>query len=255
MNDKDIYDWGREIGEGINKFVNSGEIKELQENIQATVENAMEEVRRSVQDAADYVGKAGQKAVNKMDSAWNTGTKDRAAGVQTYPQKEKRHLPVVKRPEGRVSGILMEVFLWRGDRVDGIRHGYPVGMAQRKSGGHGNRDMDVRRICRLCGNLYGGCPGGRHVEAACRAVPEICKDHGRAGFLPIGRAGAGCQEKRSVCPEGFKGDDRQGMVSGRTFGRAGNLFYADGRSLPDVYGCTGAVKAAQGGGRTAGSAA
>ncbi len=110
MNDKDIYDWGREIGEGINKFVNSGEIKELQENIQATVENAMEEVRRSVQDAADYVGKAGQKAANKMESAWNTGTKDRAAGVRTYPQKEKRHLPVVKRPEGRVSGILMEVF-------------------------------------------------------------------------------------------------------------------------------------------------
>ncbi len=145
--------------------------------------------------------------------------------------------------------------LWRGDRVDGIRHGYPVGTAQRKSGGHGNRDMDVCRICRVCGNLYGDCPGGRHVEAACRAVPEICKDHGRKGFLPIGRAGTGCQEKRSVCPEGFKGDDRQGMVSGRTFGRAGNLFYADGRSLPDVHGCAGAVKAAQGGGRTAGSAA
>lgn len=110
MNDKDIYDWGREIGDGINKFVNSKEIKELQENIQATVENTMEEVLRSVQDAADYVGKAGQKAVNKMESAWDTGTEGRAAGAQVYQKREKRQLPVVKRPQGRVSGILMEVF-------------------------------------------------------------------------------------------------------------------------------------------------
>ena len=51
MNDKDISDWGREIGRRVDQFVNSKEIKDLQENIRGTVEHTVSEVQRSVLEA------------------------------------------------------------------------------------------------------------------------------------------------------------------------------------------------------------
>ncbi len=84
MNDKDISDWGREIGRRVDQFVNSKEIKDLQENIRETVEHTVSGVRRSVQEAADC--------------------------TEIYRKKKKRQLPVVRKPKGRVSGTLMEIF-------------------------------------------------------------------------------------------------------------------------------------------------
>lgn len=84
MNDNDLADWGREIGKRVDQFVNSKEIKDLQENIRGTVENTMDEVRRSVHEAVDYTGR--------------------------YRKEKKRQLPVVRKPGGRVSGTLMEIF-------------------------------------------------------------------------------------------------------------------------------------------------
>ena len=53
MNDKDISDWGREIGRRVDQFVNSKEIKDLQENIRGTVEHTVCVVLRSVLVAVD----------------------------------------------------------------------------------------------------------------------------------------------------------------------------------------------------------
>ncbi len=120
MDDKDISEWGREIGERIDKFVKSKEIKELQENIRFTAEDTVAEVRRSVQEAADYVA----NYAGNLDSAFRE-KKDAfgAAGRKTEPAEKKfqgeavayrketaRQLPVVKNPKGRISGTLMEIF-------------------------------------------------------------------------------------------------------------------------------------------------
>lgn len=141
MNEKDFSDWGREIGDRIDKFVNSKEIRDLQENIRETVEDAMEEVRRSVQEAADYAGKfeGGFFGKNECGVNWkkeqnvvsqftdeksageaenhkgNAEIRGGDAGIQKgnagrYRREAKRQLPVVRKPGGRVAGTLMEIF-------------------------------------------------------------------------------------------------------------------------------------------------
>ena len=57
MGDVDFSNLGREIGDKIEQFINSKEMKELQDSIRNTVEAKMEDVRKSAQDAADYVNK------------------------------------------------------------------------------------------------------------------------------------------------------------------------------------------------------
>lgn len=47
MSDMDFTEWGREIGDKIEEFINSKEMKDLQENIRHTVEDKMADVRRS----------------------------------------------------------------------------------------------------------------------------------------------------------------------------------------------------------------
>lgn len=119
MSDMDFSDLGREIEEKIKTFANSQEMKELQENIRITVEKTMDEVRRSAKDAADYVNKnvdirweheKNGNPAQKKDTVTNkAGTCDNAQRgyVNTY---KKRQLPVIKKPQGRVSGVLMTVF-------------------------------------------------------------------------------------------------------------------------------------------------
>lgn len=110
MNDKDFSDWGREIGDRIDKFVNSKEIKDLQENIRATAENTMDEVRRCVQRAADSAGKrAGAKIHREHMGACRKAERDTKGTAEIYRKKTGRQLPVVK-PKGRVSGTFMEIF-------------------------------------------------------------------------------------------------------------------------------------------------
>lgn len=148
MGDMDYSDWGREIGEKINKFVNSREIKDLQENIRTTVEKTMGDVGRSVKEATDYFNKnveirwdnpgrdAGFKPHNPDSSGKNEqsrGAQNRnaqsRANAQSGGRKEgqgtaysytrrtpqqapvrTRQLPVERKPEGRVSGVLLIVF-------------------------------------------------------------------------------------------------------------------------------------------------
>lgn len=125
MNDKDFTDFGREIGERIDRFVNSKEIRDLQENIRMTVEDAMDGVRRSVQEAADQVGKFDSRIFGKDISSYSREEQKVAADGQAgRPEvvEENRHnfgivrrreperqLPVVRNPKGRFSGILMEI--------------------------------------------------------------------------------------------------------------------------------------------------
>lgn len=140
MDDKDLAGLGKEIGETINKFVNSKEIKELQENIRKTVEGTVDEVRRTAQDAVDQVNKSGAyhihissghdgKRVEKRSiytgrpgaggNAGNGGQPGmpgmpggrvnmNRANTQLVWQGG-RQLPVVRKPQGQVSGVLMEV--------------------------------------------------------------------------------------------------------------------------------------------------
>lgn len=82
MNDMDFSNWGRDIGEKIDKFVKSKEVTELQENIRATVENTMQEVSRSVKEATDNANKsAGQ---------------NRSKPYQSVPPKKTIRIPTAR---------------------------------------------------------------------------------------------------------------------------------------------------------------
>lgn len=112
MSGMDFSDFGREIEEKINKFVNSQEMKDLQDNIRATVENTMKEVQRSARDAAEYINK-------NVEARWESGQKGSASDGQKVLQYEhpyqtaalskKRRLPVIKKPPGRFLGAFMSV--------------------------------------------------------------------------------------------------------------------------------------------------
>ena len=131
MDDRDFSELGREIGEKIDQFVNSKEIKELQENIRKTVESTVDEVRKSAQDAVGQmnrnVSNMGTGTRSAMSGAAGNGARPgmgvnhrnqgnghaytyngNRAGTQMQ-QYGGRQLPVVKKPQGQVSGVLMEV--------------------------------------------------------------------------------------------------------------------------------------------------
>ncbi|WMC94093.1 5-bromo-4-chloroindolyl phosphate hydrolysis family protein [Kineothrix sp. MB12-C1] len=119
MNEKDFSDLGREIGEKIEKFANSKEVRELQENIRMTVESTMQGVSRSVKEAADNVNKsmeANRKASSSNGTSKTVGQEpyryEKQAKTKPPVKKyeKKRQLPVKKSPEGSVSGILLGVF-------------------------------------------------------------------------------------------------------------------------------------------------
>lgn len=151
MNDKDFSDLGREFGDKINKFVNSKDIRELQENIRMTVESAMQGVERSVKGAADYVNKnveirwydteqKKQQNPNVNNTRTNTGkqntvSQDKRSSKEGYRQyynprstanqrpakrDNYRQLPVVKRPQGAVAGIFMIIAGVCGTLLSGI---------------------------------------------------------------------------------------------------------------------------------------
>ncbi|NLL76290.1 MAG: 5-bromo-4-chloroindolyl phosphate hydrolysis protein [Clostridiales bacterium] len=116
MSEIDFSDLGREIGEKVGKFINSKEVKELQENIRVTVENTMQEVSRSVKEATDNANKNMEK--HRTQSYRESQPKERYQGSyysakpmqQTGKHENKRQLPVIKNPQGSVSGVLLTVF-------------------------------------------------------------------------------------------------------------------------------------------------
>ena len=116
MGDVDFSNLGREIGDKIEQFINSKEMKELQDSIRNTVEAKMEDVRKSAQDAADYVNKnmeAQKDNISKKINSknWNiVSERERGSYRPKYEVEERRQLPVVKNPGGRVLGILLTVF-------------------------------------------------------------------------------------------------------------------------------------------------
>ncbi len=118
MNDMDFSNWGRDIGEKIDKFVKSKEVMELQENIRATVENTVKEVSRSVKEATDNANKNVEQHRDKTyqgvapkgnyQDAYRPGQYAKTA----QPMKQyrnKRQLPVRRNPQGSVSGVLLTV--------------------------------------------------------------------------------------------------------------------------------------------------
>lgn len=108
MDDKEFAELGREIGEKIDKFVNSREIKELQDNIRKTVENTVDGVRKSAQEAVGQMN----KNVSQYNARYTQAAPHVQAGnrqVNQVQKYEKQQLPMVKRPQGQISGVLMEV--------------------------------------------------------------------------------------------------------------------------------------------------
>ena len=105
MGDLDFSTLGQEIGEKIEQFVNSREMKDVQENIRRTVEGRMEDVRRSTKDMADYVNKNMEAYQGSFAKGAHKESRER-----TYPESQRRQLPVVRRPQGRVIGILLTIF-------------------------------------------------------------------------------------------------------------------------------------------------
>ena len=118
MSDMDFTEWGREIGDKIEEFINSKEMKDLQENIRHTVEDKMADVRRSAKEAAEYVNKNIELQKEGLAQRMNKEKQREYDGLKEYemPKKqqparyEKRQLPVAKRPKGRVAGVLLSVF-------------------------------------------------------------------------------------------------------------------------------------------------
>lgn len=118
MSDMDFTEWGREIGDKIEEFINSKEMKDLQENIRHTVEDKMADVRRSAREAAEYVNKNIElqkeglaQRMNKEKQREYDGLKEYEMSKKQQPARyEKRQLPVAKRPKGRVAGVLLSVF-------------------------------------------------------------------------------------------------------------------------------------------------
>lgn len=127
MSDLDFSKLGQEIGEKIEQFINSREMKDLQDNIRRTVEDRMEDVRRSTRDMADYVNRNMEARQGDFAGGMQTEhmpqgeSRNRAQGNGSYgkgsagqqngkmPKAYARQLPVVKRPKGRVIGILLTV--------------------------------------------------------------------------------------------------------------------------------------------------
>ncbi len=140
MDDRDFSELGREIGEKIDKFVNSKEIKELQESIRKTVEGTVDEVRKTAQEAVEQASKGAGHSVSgngygnraNPNGYYGTGRPGNGgnanfggqpgaagrsgnrAGVGSRANMQLKHysgrqLPIVRRPQGGVSGVLMEV--------------------------------------------------------------------------------------------------------------------------------------------------
>lgn len=118
MNDMDFSDLGREIGDKIDQFINSKEMKDLQENIRNTVESKIEDARKSAKDAANYVNKNMEIQRGNFSQQINQGKQRTADGLKVYGPAQKqqivsyegRQLPIVKRPKGRTAGVLLTVF-------------------------------------------------------------------------------------------------------------------------------------------------
>lgn len=117
MSDMDFTEWGREIGDKIEEFINSKEMKDLQENIRHTVEDKMADVRRSAREAAEYVNKNIELQKEGLAQRMNKEKQREYDGLKEYemPKKqqparyEKRQLPVAKRPKGRVALSLIHI--------------------------------------------------------------------------------------------------------------------------------------------------
>lgn len=108
MSEIDFSELGREIGEKIEKFVNSKEIKDLQDNIRMTVESTMEEVGRSVKEATENVNKSMETHTAKSAEAHVYEPAEKKK--QQIKPYRSRQLPVVRRPQGGTSGALLTVF-------------------------------------------------------------------------------------------------------------------------------------------------
>lgn len=106
MSDMDNSDLGREIGEKFEKFVNSKEIRELQENIKATVEKTMGEIGRSVKDAADYFNQNVEIRWDRPErDGENTRRRERAGGKNdTRDRSTCRRAGEGNAPGGKTGG-------------------------------------------------------------------------------------------------------------------------------------------------------
>lgn len=106
MSDNDFSDLGREIGSKIDKFVNSKEIKDLQDNIKITVEKTMGEVQRATKEANDQ-----WKCYSEShQSTYQSPYAPNSAKSEVRSRAQQRQLPVERRPQGKVSGVLLTVF-------------------------------------------------------------------------------------------------------------------------------------------------
>lgn len=118
MSDMDFTDLGREIGDKIEQFINSKEMKDLQENIRNTVEDRLEDVRRATREAAESMNRNAELQKENHARRMNREKWREPDGLKVYGQKPKqtpvpygkRQLPVAARPKGRVAGVLLSVF-------------------------------------------------------------------------------------------------------------------------------------------------
>lgn len=118
MSDMDFTDLGREIGDKIEQFINSKEMRDLQENIRNTVEDRLEDVRRATKEAAESINRNAELQKENLARRMNREKWREPDGLKVYEQKPKqtpvpygkRQLPVAARPKGRVAGVLLTVF-------------------------------------------------------------------------------------------------------------------------------------------------
>ena len=110
MNDLDFSTLGQEIGEKIEQFINSREMKDIQDNIRRTVEGRVGDVRRTVEGRVGDVRRSARDMADYMNKNMETHRADFTRQQNQNPPKSyARQLPVVKGAPRRVAGILLTV--------------------------------------------------------------------------------------------------------------------------------------------------
>lgn len=103
MSEFDFTEFGKQISKTVTEVIQSKEVKDLKENLKNSLGSTIEGVKVSVNDAVTNVNQSLQKAVPPY-----------------YAPPKRLQLPVVKKPQGKTAGILMQVFGSIGASVFGV---------------------------------------------------------------------------------------------------------------------------------------
>lgn len=117
MGKNDYANLGEEIKNVVQDALNSKEFQELNRNIKITVNNALDEAKKSISDSQKK--RAKRERVKKQE--WQ-GKKFTEA-VVLEDKTDTLPAPINRNPPGKISGVVMQVFGWIGMSFSAISGG------------------------------------------------------------------------------------------------------------------------------------